>query len=1415
MSIDYGEIICTAVDEIVAAKLQGLQYDITKLCTVIDDTFSYQGKYIVSDGTARYEAYSTDKSYKNGNSVLVVIPNGDHSMQKIISGRVAANDTTPFNYVSPMDTMIKITTNIFDDSKTIYGDNVGLLANDNNKSTVIGPLYSISETGNFAGFTRLGITAGFRSWLAGLDVAAGTYGIKVLIYTDIADAPGSTKKNAVYELTFSSADMIGNPYQFDSYFYQEKVFDISNINNIQQIDVYFYQNGQFYDGNGNYIPWQDEDSEHSIGLAPSTKPNNLFVNDVKIYLGYEAGAFTKETLMLYSPDSLTYHYEHEDLQKDIALRWIHMIDEKNFELLNGDNLDDKFEIHWFKYHPGYENINQYAGKDWEEVYPENNNLFSYVLTPDVKKQYEQIKAIGLIKEVTGSKTTTQLDGVEIIEDIYTVTPYYSNLLIFENEINVPDEVTWDASTALSIVCMDGSEGNYYIYNQNGKINNEGIGKGYKRYLKAMYQGAEITSSLGKLDWIKWYFPVERTMILETDAFYEENNGIKSNVVTSYKGVDYDSVTRKATANQAGDFELVAEQAYSIDNQWSFQNANNTVRCQVSIDGVIYEAIEELRFGKAGTNGTNITFLIEFANNENALIAEEGATVDVQARLYDATGARSNFTNEESKKIEWSWYKYTTKLDEEAQQEIDIKYITLPATDEDGKVAGNKITLTAQISEVPMDNYYILQAKYNNLITYLPIPLKTKDTSFIEGAREIVYNHQGVPNYYNDAYVLYYWDSEDSKYKEHKNGVWNCKYSEHIGDSDLTKGYIPTLKKLDSRPGYVALSASPIYASGYNDKVCVSYIHDIYGWAQPILIMQSRYDFAMLNQWDNSLTMDEENGTILSTILGAGRKNQDDNTFSGVLIGDIQQGTDLNEASSLTGVYGLHRGEVSYALTEDGVATFGKSGRGQIKIDGNESIIQSASYELNNEGMKIDLDDGVIEIKANNFTFIPIVLTADSFKPNHYYYQDSEGNYLLAKTYNAQLEYYEKQQASIFLSPGNNSQDSYFKVVSEHNSPLINIGPTGYYLQSDNGGTYLDLTRGLFEAKSDDQKNAIHIAPASPYFNIQANDINLMHVADNNYYLQSENYQIHKDTSKYRDYNNDGYVINNAAMEVYKYNDKFISMFNKKYVYNIRSDEMPYYFIETSEYVATQIVSENDDDYRIVLERYLELNDIEEDALTDEQKDIIKQTTLENRETNIGAAATKISGRGSGVKIDLQHGNISGYNLMLKASNTEDPESKYVIINGSAQEYPLVVGPKFKVNWDGTLYCDNIEYLGTKPQQSNYVININDHFTVSSGGGVSASSGYFGGGWFGGSAAVAKTAEIAKYAESAGITSALQAEGFAEREDASVYIDGWGRVRQGKPAGWYAPNEGLLGLSGRVTDIETKITELEKRISKLE
>jgi hypothetical protein len=61
------------------------------------------------------------------------------------------------------------------------------------------------------------------------------------------------------------------------------------------------------------------------------------------------------------------------------------------------------------------------------------------------------------------------------------------------------------------------------------------------------------------------------------------------------------------------------------------------------------------------------------------------------------------------------------------------------------------------------------------------------------------------------------------------------------------------------------------------------------WAQPLLIIQNRYSSPMLNAWDGSLKIDEDNNTILSMMLGAGRKNEN-NQFEGVLMGDVLAGS---------------------------------------------------------------------------------------------------------------------------------------------------------------------------------------------------------------------------------------------------------------------------------------------------------------------------------------------------------------------------------------------------------------------------------------------------------------------------------------------------------------------------------------------
>lgn len=1212
MGADYGEKICQAIDEIVTAKLQGLAYDITKLCTIVDDTYSYQGKYTVSDGTARYDAYTTDVSLKKGNQVQVTIPNGDYNLQKTIIGRIATTDTTPFNYTSPLDTMITITNNVFDSAKTVYGENAGLLANGPQK--LLGPIYSLEGEKELAGYTRLGLSANFRSWLNGLDVVSGTYGIKVLLYTDIMEtASGVSTNEVVYELTFSSADMIGNPYQFDDYFYQEKVFDISNVNNIKRLEVYFYQDSAFINGDGDLIPYQDSDNL----LGVTNKPNNLFVDDVQLFMGYEIGYFTGETLILYTPDTLSYSYKREEL-KEINLRWIHKIDEKTYEIINENNFDsDIYEIRWFKYNPGYEIIDQYAGKDWELI---QNGSFTYHLAPEVKNQTEQIKVVGLIK-----------GGIND-ENVQDITPYFSNLLVFENEELVPDQTTLKASTALSIYCMDKSEGNYFLYNQNGKIINEGIGKGYTRYFKAMYQGAEIDDKIGTINWIKWYFPTDATMLLTDKSMYTAENGKVTDENYNYRGVNYIEVTRES---KDGALPSV-EQAYSIENIWTAQKSNNTVMCRISINGVEYEALEQLGFGKAGTNGTNVTFLIEFAGNVNALTAGDSDSVEVRARLYtEADGAAGGLPV--GCEVKWEWYR-----------ESSGNYITLLPINSTNK---SYCLLKCNTSSVPNDNYYILKATYNGLEAYLPIPIK-KNCAFIEGAREIIYDHQGTPSYYNDVYTC--WASGTDGYTEIK-GNWELNYDETTDGSELQKGFIPTLQDAPNRQGYKVISAALFYSSGYNDKVCVS-LPDY--WSQPILIMQSRYDFAMLNEWDGTLTIDEEKATILSTMLGAGKKNSD-NSYSGVLIGDISQGSGLDAAPAQTGVYGLHEGQISYSLKEDGTATFGKSGKGQIKIDGNSGSIKSGNYDTSGDGTLINLDSGIINIKNNHET-------------------------------------------KVYISPNLSGEDesAYLTINGRGNVPLIQVNENKYFLQShsyvaSNQGTFLDLNDGTFniqgnagviELSGDNNKNLFKITDKEKQTLIEMNN--------SNYYLQSNGYsgQVIRTINGYSMYNNTKTSIENGSTityitstvglkdgKVYNYNN---NSFTEVIFYDTDINLGSY---ETENGTVPSKYQYKADEYKKWFISYLE--------------PIFTDSTP------------------SGLHIDLNKGSIIGYDLFLRGIQSND-SSRSFTFDSSANEFPILVGDNLKISWDGSLWCNKLSRMVN--DNRDYIISVCKNFYVDQNGSAGGS-----------------------------------------------------------------------------------------------
>jgi hypothetical protein len=90
------------------------------------------------------------------------------------------------------------------------------------------------------------------------------------------------------------------------------------------------------------------------------------------------------------------------------------------------------------------------------------------------------------------------------------------------------------------------------------------------------------------------------------------------------------------------------------------------------------------------------------------------------------------------------------------------------------------------------------------------------------------------------------------------------------------------------------------------------------WVQPLVIMRNNYPSSTLNRWDgNSIEINEKEGYIVAPAIAAGKKH-DDNTFSGVMIGDWadkdeEYGGTAEEITKHTGLYGFHHGAISYAF----------------------------------------------------------------------------------------------------------------------------------------------------------------------------------------------------------------------------------------------------------------------------------------------------------------------------------------------------------------------------------------------------------------------------------------------------------------------------------------------------------------------
>lgn len=379
--------------------------------------------------------------------------------------------------------------------------------------------------------------------------------------------------------------------------------------------------------------------------------------------------------------------------------------------------------------------------------------------------------------------------------------------------------------------------------------------------------------------------------------------------------------------------------YRIKEHYSQSFVNNTILCKVVKNNRVLEDSKIFTFSSQGVNGTNYSLVID---------AEDGAHIfwnddyKFSLSLFDYDGNQIPFMNPPT--ITCTNQSSIALSPKSSNENGVLSYKgTVHAMEQGSGVMTVKVT-----QPWPIDSNDIV-----NLEKIQPIAYTASLSYIAEVPTEIIYDSSGSnPTYYKEPLSLYE-KMPNGDLKLVEGGGW--KIDIEIEDE---KKYFPVLQgqklkqdnEIKYKNGLTTLKPLNMYITN-NDKPCFLSYHSNNGilWQQPIIITQNRFPSTLLNNWDGSLQIKTDDGIILSNLVGAGRKN-DDNEFSGVLIGDIDKsdidntdgGVFFNPHTGM-GLYGFHNGAQSFGFNVDGTAFIGKAGGGRIAFDGNQGFIYSTNW----------------------------------------------------------------------------------------------------------------------------------------------------------------------------------------------------------------------------------------------------------------------------------------------------------------------------------------------------------------------------------------------------------------------------------------------------------------------------------------
>ena len=669
---------------------------------------------------------------------------------------------------------------------------------------------------------------------------------------------------------------------------------------------------------------------------------------------------------------------------------------KSYQQADLTPYENRYCVYWYRYNKNYIPPASEGGimpMGWERMTSCNNRGLPIADGPQFSekdgKPYYAAKPVldaGVV-DCYMKHDSTEEKFVAVL--FYNHDRIQSRELVFTNADVVPDKTTLDKGDILIFEHKEQSYDDYQVYNITNYLMNASD-EHVNRQLRCHYDGLMAKDEALVNAGIFWYVPTNSTMItVDEDYLLDECGFVKDGKILfsedrklSYLKEGYDCYYKqiKAKRDESGDTptwnyidDITGKDNrdfyYKIKPYYDHGAMQNSILCMVLPEGDPDPVYGEqfFTFGIKGTSGTKYTLSITNASSTKITTTNSSELpLKVELRDFDnkvipISTETSGLPTGTANGFNVSWFMkasdhgtYNIKTSGEKVTGIEFHqtgcgiakavasfYLSGGTIVDEAGAADKKLQLVD------------LEVLHN-------IPWSTGEY-YLGGPSQIIYNSFGAldnTSLFNTPYKLFKKRTNEEEtgvtwsIKYYKKGTTNPEELPSSGDTyNFYDKYLPKLNKDNS------LTPSPLYLDGLEYyPVVIATKGGTPLWKQPIIILQNRYSSSMLNDWDGTFNIDEREGTIMSSMVGAGRKT-DNNTFEGVLMGEValKAGVDTNADNiglknhSGLGIYGFNDGAQSFGFNIDGTAFLGKAGGGRIIFDGNCGVIASAlwfqDYEL--------------------------------------------------------------------------------------------------------------------------------------------------------------------------------------------------------------------------------------------------------------------------------------------------------------------------------------------------------------------------------------------------------------------------------------------------------------------------------------